>query len=271
MDSETAQKIALGENIDYEHSCGAGGINTAIELAKKLHLQPEILALVNSGDTSGDKSRVVGYGAWSFSDNGAPLSKIERERQGLHTFAAEYGGQLLIAARKSLEQAVQNKTYHPDRNDYDEHLFDRGASFVTLTKQNELRGCIGSIYPHKAIVADVVDNAYAAAMKDARFPPLSAQEMPDISVSISLLSDFERIEYKDEEDLLNKLVPNVDGVIIHDGNRQGLFLPSVWAQIPDKRDFLNNLKLKAGMSPSFWSNDIQVYRFYTVEIKENEN
>ena len=271
MDRETAQKIALGENIDYEHSCGAGGINTAIELAKKLHLQPEILALVNSGDTSGDKSRVVGYGAWSFSDKGAPLSKIERERQGLHTFAAEYGGQLLVAARKSLEEAVQNKTYRPDRKDYDEHLFDRGASFVTLTKQNELRGCIGSIYPHKAIVADVVDNAYAAAMKDVRFPPLSAQEMPEISISISLLSDFERIEYKDEEDLLNKLVPNVDGVIIHDGNRQGLFLPSVWAQIPDKREFLNNLKLKAGMSPSFWSNDIQVYRFYTVEIKENEN
>ena len=86
-----------------------------------------------------------------------------------------------------------------------------------------------------------------------------------------MLTGYERINYKDEADLLSQLRPGVDGLVIRDGNRQGLFLPSVWEQIPDSKNFLNNLKLKAGMSPSFWSNDIKVYRFRTVEIKENAN
>ncbi len=272
MDLQTAAKVEEEQaDIDYHHSCGAGGINTALKLSKKLNYKPEVLALINSGDVSNDKSKVVGYGAWSFSKKGLKISQITREKEGLLKFASEYGQPLLSAARNSIEQSVQGKTYHPDRNNYDDHLFDRGASFVTITKQDELRGCIGSLYPRKAIVADVVDNARAAAMADTRFSPLSTDELPEIAVSISLLTGFEKIRYTDEQDLLNQLVPTVDGVIIRDGNRQGLFLPSVWAQIPDKKSFLDNLKLKAGMSPSFWSNDIQVYRFYTVEIKENEN
>ena len=272
MDTETATKVEEGQDdIDYHHSCGAGGINTALKLAKTLNFKPEVLALINSGDVSNDKTRVVGYGAWSFSQKGLKISQITREKEGLSKFASEYGQSLLIAARNSIEQSVQGKNYQPNRDNYDDHLFDRGASFVTLTKQNELRGCIGSLYPRKAIVADVVDNARAAAMSDTRFSPLSAEELPQVKISISLLTGFEKIRYTDEQDLLNQLIPSIDGVIIRDGNRQGLFLPSVWEQIPDKKAFLDNLKLKAGMSPSFWSNDIQVYRFYTVEIKENEN
>ena len=272
MDLQTAAKVEEGQDdIDYHHSCGAGGINTAIKLAKKLNYKPEVLALINSGDVSQDKSRVVGYGAWSFSQKGLKVSQITKEKEGLLKFASEYGQALLKAARKSIEQSVKGKTYHPDRNSYDDHLFDRGASFVTLTKQKELRGCIGSLYPRKAIVADVVDNARAAAVSDTRFSPLSEEEMPQIAISVSLLTGFEKIRYIDEQDLLNQLVPSIDGVIIRDGSRQGLFLPSVWEQIPDKKAFLDNLKLKAGMSPSFWSNDIKVYRFYTVEIKENGN
>ncbi|MBP5399375.1 MAG: AmmeMemoRadiSam system protein B [Alphaproteobacteria bacterium] len=272
MDTETALKVEEGQDdIDYHHSCGAGGINTALKLAKAFNYKPEVLALINSGDVSNDKSRVVGYGAWSFSQKGLKITKIAREREGLLKFASEYGQPLIAAAHKSLEQSVKGKNYHPDRGSYDDHLFDRGASFVTLTKQNELRGCIGSLYPRKAVVADVVDNARAAALNDTRFSPLTAEELPDIAISISLLTGFEKIRYTDEQDLLNQLVPNVDGVIIRDGSRQGLFLPSVWVQLPDKKAFLDNLKLKAGMSPSFWSNDIQVYRFYTVEIKENAN
>ena len=106
-------------------------------------------------------------------------------------------------------------------------------------------------------------------MEDTRFAPLSAEELPNIKISISLLTGYEKIYYKDEEELLNKIIAGVDGIVIRDGDRQGLFLPSVWEQLPDKKDFLNNLKLKAGMSPSFWSNDINVYRFRTVEVKEN--
>ena len=272
MDNYTAEKISEGQaDVDYHHSCGAGGINTALLLSSKLNLKPEVLALINSGDVSGDKSRVVGYGAWSFSHSGVEISQIEREYNGLLGFSAEYGQQLLLAARKSLAMAVENNKYRPSRREYDDHLFDRGAVFVTLTKNGELRGCVGSLYPRQAVVADVAANAYNAALNDGRFSALTADELNDIQVSISLLTGYEKINYQDEQDLLAQLRPGVDGLVIRDGNRQGLFLPSVWEQIPNRKDFLNNLKLKAGMSPSFWSNDINVYRFRTVEIKENAN
>ena len=270
IDYETATKIANGKaDVDYHHSCGATGINTAMILGQKLGLKPEILALINSGDVSDDKNRVVGYGAWSYSEDGIKPSKIDRETEGLKGFVQEFGTQLLGASRKSLEMAVNDDLYRPSRDDYDEHLFDKGAVFVTLHKNGELRGCIGSLYPRQAVVADVAANTFAAAMEDTRFAPLSAEELPNIKISISLLTGYEKIYYKDEEDLLNKIIAGVDGIVIRDGDRQGLFLPSVWEQLPDKKEFLNNLKLKAGMSPSFWSNDISVYRFRTVEVKEN--
>ena len=272
MDSTTADNISERQaDIDYHHSCGAAGINTALLLSKKLSLKPEILALFNSGDVSDDKKRVVGYGAWSFSDKGVKISELEREYAGLKSFASQYREQMLDAARRSISAAVNNQTYRPSRNEYDEHLFDKGAAFVTLHKNGELRGCIGSLYPRQAIIADIVSNARSAALQDNRFPPLSADEFSAIQISVSLLSGYEKIDYKNEDDLMRQLNPYIDGIVIRDGNRQGLFLPSVWKQFPDKKEFLNNLKLKAGMSPSFWSNDIAVYRFRTVEIKENEN
>jgi len=270
MDGRTAAKIAEGQaDVDYHHSCGAAGINTALILGRQLHLKPEMLALINSGDAGGDKTRVVGYGAWSFGRDGSGVSAVEREYDGLKGFAAEYGGQMLAAARRALQAAVKGETYRPRRRDYAEHLFDRGAVFVTLHKKGELRGCIGSLYPRQAVVADIASNAAAAALEDGRFEPLAAEELDSVRISVSLLTGYERIDYRDEKDLLERLRPGIDGVVIRDGDRQGLFLPSVWEQLPEKESFLNNLKLKAGMSPSFWSNDIRVYRFRTVEVKEN--
>ena len=272
MDNFTADKIAENKpNIDYHHSCGAAGINTALLIGSKLHLKPEVLALINSGDVSDEKNRVVGYGAWSFSSDGLELSRLEREYNGLKSFAAQYKGQLLDAARKSLTAAAGGNAYSPSRSEYEEHMFDRGAAFVTLYKNGNLRGCIGSLYPRQAIVVDVANNAYNAARRDGRFYPVTPDELSDIRISVSMLTGYEKIHYKDEEDLISLIKPGIDGLVIRDGDRQGLFLPSVWEQIPDPRDFLNNLKLKAGMSPSFWSNDITVYRFRTVEVKENED
>ena len=120
-------------------------------------------------------------------------------------------------------------------------------------------------------ITDIAQNAYAAALNDRRFNPVTVEELDKIKISISFLTGYERMIYQDEEDLLKMIEAGTDGMVIRDGNRQGLFLPSVWEQIPDKKEFLQNLKLKAGMSPSYWSNSIKVYRFRTVEIKENEN
>lgn len=276
LDNMTAEMVAQKQAEIEEHmSCGAIGINAALILAKVNNLRPEMLDMLNSGDTAGDKNNVVGYGAWSFSENkqSEPENKgLEAEVENLKTFVDTYGQELIKIAKNSLNYAVDKDKFSPSRNDYDDVLFDKGASFVTLTKKNgDLRGCIGTIVPNQGIAHDVAANTYAAAMEDGRFKPLQPEEVKDLDISISLLSGFERISYTDEKDLLSKINKDIDGVIIRDGNRQGLFLPSVWKQLPDKQEFLNNLKLKAGMNPTYWSNKIKVYRFRTVEIKDNEN
>lgn len=273
------QTNALVENkipmVENHMSCGATGINAAVILSQNNNLFPKLLELANSGDVTGDKTGVVGYGAWSFSEKEeAPkeLSALEKEIKSLNSFASVYGKDLLKIAQIGLEEAVlKNKAYNPSRKDYPDEMFNRGASFVTLTQNGELRGCIGSLLPNQAIADDVASNAYKAALEDKRFSPVSKEELDKIKISISLLSGFEVINYKNENDLLAQIIQGVDGIVIRDGNRQGVFLPAVWKQLPDKQEFFNNLKIKAGMSPSYWSNRIKVYRFRVVEISKDED
>lgn len=277
LDLQTAALIERNRaEIEDHMSCGSIGINAALLLAQKNHLRPEMLELANSGDTAGDKDRVVGYGAWAFSPENKktqpPKDKLDAELDNLREFSSYYGSDLLKIAERALTEAAQEQhRYSPSRRDYPDKVFDKGAAFVTLTKNGELRGCIGTVVPYQAVAHDVAANTFEAAMEDRRFKPLTASELKDIKISLSLLTGYEEINYTDEVDLLTKIRPGIDGLIIRDGDRQGLFLPSVWEQLPDRREFLNNLKLKAGMSPSYWSNKIKVYRFRTLEIKQDEN
>ena len=271
MDTDTAIKIHKNKKIDNHASCGAIGINTALLFAKQNNYHPRMLGLINSGDVSENKDRVVGYGAWSFyPDNkiSNEQSKLEQEVKSLETFSEMYGNILMQIVRISLEKAVKHdKKYSPSRASFPEDIFDKGASFVTLRKDNELRGCIGSIYPNNSIAQDVATNTYSAAMEDKRFSPLKEDELPNIDYSISLLTGFEKIEYKSEHDLLDKIEQGTDGIVIRDGDRQGVFLPSVWSEIPDKKEFFKHLKVKAGMNPNYWNSSIKVYRVRAVEIK----
>lgn len=277
IDSKTAEMINNKDPLLDEHmSCGAIGINAALILAKENNLLPEMLELTNSGNTAGNKEKVVGYGAWSFGqpsdqDIQEPQTLLEKELASLKKFAEFYGDDLFKIARQSLEEAVGKHHYSPSRGDYSDALFDKGATFVTLSKNGELRGCIGTIIPNQAVAQDVASNAYGAAMEDGRFSPLRKEELSEVEISISLLTGFEKIKFKDEAHLLAQLQSGVDGLILRDGNRQGLFLPSVWEQIADPQEFLNNLKLKAGLSPSYWSDKVNIYRFRTLEIKQDEN
>ncbi len=276
LDGHTADMVANNQaELENHMSCGADGINAALLIAKEAALRPEMLELLNSGDTSGDKQRVVGYGAWSFGEGEKPASKpklspLERETENLKLFAAAYKDQLRRIVSRSLAEAVRHKHYSPARKDYGNELFDKGASFVTLKQNGELRGCVGTVVPHVAVAHDLAENAYRAAMEDGRFSPLTEEELSRTRFSISLLTGFERVPYWDESDLLNRIRPGIDGLIIRDGDRQGLFLPSVWKELPDKAEFLKNLKVKAGFNPSYWSNNIKVYRFRTVEINDED-
>ncbi len=139
-----------------------------------------------------------------------------------------------------------------------------GACFVTLERAGQLRGCIGTIEATRPLAEDLVHNAYAAALKDPRFPPVQEDELDGLDISVSLLSAPEPVPADDETDLQNALRPGCDGLIIASARGRATFLPAVWEQLPDPVDFLQQLKRKAGWAPRGWPRDARAAR-YTVE------
>ncbi len=138
------------------------------------------------------------------------------------------------------------------------------ASFVTLKQQSQLRGCIGSLIPRRPLAEDVLCNAFAAAFADPRFPPVALAEVETLSVHLSVLSPLEEIPCRSEQELLAQIRPGIDGLVLEEWYRRGTFLPSVWASLPAKEEFLTHLKIKAGFPPTYWSKALKAYR-YTVE------
>ena len=170
---------------------------------------------------------------------------------------------LLELAHWSIEHGVQ--TGRPLRHrESDPELCELGASFVTLNLNGELRGCIGSLQAHRPLAEDVVENAYNAAFKDPRFPPVNTRELTQLEIHISILSPSEPMHFSSEQDLLQQLRPGVDGLVLQDGFHRGTFLPQVWESLPKPADFLSQLKRKAGLPSFYWSPTLTVER-YTVE------
>ena len=143
-------------------------------------------------------------------------------------------------------------------------LSKHGACFVTLTQHSELRGCIGSLQAHRPLLDDVKSNAESAALHDPRFMPLSAEELDITEIEISLLSPTQAMTFRDEADALAQLRPHVDGVIFEYRNYRSTFLPQVWEQLPQPREFMAHLKYKAGLPVDFWSPEVKLSR-YSVE------
>jgi AmmeMemoRadiSam system protein A len=184
----------------------------------------------------------------------------------------EYRETLLRLARDAICHGLrEGDRLTVDPAQYDESLKKEGASFVTLTEQGDLRGCIGTLQPYQPLVADVAEHAYAAAFRDPRFPPVSEDELDMIEISVSVLGEPEEIVVSDEEDLCRQLVPGVDGVILEYGSLRGTFLPSVWETLTDCATFVRHLKQKAGLAPDFWADGIRAYRYRTESFSETGN
>jgi len=149
-------------------------------------------------------------------------------------------------------------------------LAQPGATFVTLKCSGELRGCIGSLKPLRPLGVDVRENAIAAAFRDPRFPPLAVVEFEATSIEVSLLSADERLDILDEDDLLARLRPGVDGLVLEYGRYRATFLPQVWESLPEPRGFLSALKRKAGLPGDFWSPDVNVSRYGVTKWTESE-
>jgi len=177
---------------------------------------------------------------------------------------------LLRLAREAMECIVRGQKLPPlDKIALTPNLLEQGASFVTLTIRGELRGCIGALEAYQPLAEDVREHAVAAALEDPRFPPVREDELGRIHIEVSRLTPPVPLEYSDSQDLLAKLRPHVDGVILKSDFRRATFLPQVWEKLPKAEDFLDHLCAKMGARSNLWrATKLQVYIYQVEEFHE---
>jgi len=247
------------EKIEDEQACGRFPVKGLLSRARALDLRVTTLDIRNSGDTGGrdHRDRVVGYGAWAL------------EYAGSARLPADDRAMLIDAARRSIANGLKNgRPARVQHGTFPPTLETFRASFVTLNQDGRLRGCIGSVVPHRSLIEDVATNAHKAAFGDPRFPQLTAAEVDSLDLSVSILSHARPITFGSEAEAVDALQPDVDGVILQangpDGQpRRGLFLPQVWETVPKAEQFLRHLKAKAGLPQDYWDSSIRLWRYTT--------
>ena len=269
-DQATVQRIlGFASDLHGDEACGAMPLNGALIAARRHGLQPRLLALCNSGDTAGDRQRVVGYGAITF--EAAPA---QAGAGGVETTSAaadaSLGPALLATARAEIAGALGLAAPAPPAH---ARLQAPGASFVTLhDARGALRGCIGQLEAYRPLGEDVRHNARAAALRDPRFPPLTAAEWPGLQIEVSVLDPLELLPATATlKTAAAGLRPGIDGVLLEWRGRRATFLPQVWAQLPQPRGYLQALLQKAGLSLDFWASDIQLWRYQVTAFEEARN
>ncbi len=264
MDGATVAAIAdRAVNITHEQACGATPVNALMQVARARGLTVELIDQSNSGDTAGPRDRVVGYASFALYEGGDTVAAAANLGHGPETvvpqwFPADGGALLVRLARAAMERVLGLPVSFSLTAPWLEQV---AAVFVTLTRDGALRGCIGSLTAHRALALDVAENAVAAALRDPRFAPVNAQELPALKVEVSLLTTPVALLFDSEADALAQLRPQQDGLIFEASGRRSTFLPQVWEQLPVPRAFLAALKEKAGLSANYWGADVKLSRY----------
>jgi AmmeMemoRadiSam system protein A len=252
VDAGTVARILdLRSDIDHEHACGGTPVNGLLLTAHRRHMKVQLLDLRNSGDTAGSRDRVVGYAAFAV----LPADGLQ----------ANVGATLVAWARDAISEKFGATPVPPAPTGW---LQQPQATFVTLTRQGDLRGCIGSLEPKRPLGLDVRENAVGAAFRDPRFSPLTADEWRHTRVEVSLLSPLEALDPPSEKALQTMLRPGIDGVLIQYGHHRSTFLPQVWEQLPQPAEFLANLRRKAGLPPDLFEPGFKVWRYTVAKWRE---
>ena len=275
-DADTVEAVLSGNKNAGLDACGEGPIRIAMELAKSMNVEPRLLDARNSYDTApqyGAPGRVVGYASIVYLPKNDAMRRVghtkntKTDRSSLEEISSEDKSFFLKRAREVLERSVRGETDTAPLIVPAIGREKRGC-FVTLTKGGRLRGCIGYLSGIKPLHEAVADNARSAAFSDPRFPRVEAGELSKVRIEISVLTNPTALSYEDPDDLLAKIRPDIDGVILKKGTAQSTFLPQVWEQLPKKETFLEHLARKAGLAADAWKTaDYQVYR--ALHFEEN--
>ncbi len=262
-----AKVMALDGTLDHQQACGATPVNALLQMAGPRGLRIEQIDRCNSGDTAGDRERVVGYASFALYE---PAGAGAGAGSGA-LLSPEQGLALVQLARASLHEATgAGREPVPGLKSFQAP----GAAFVTLTAQGQLRGCIGSLQATRPLADDVRANAAAAALQDPRFPPVTAAEVPGLVVEVSVLTAPRPLAFANESHALWQLSPGEDGVIFeceHQGRAwRSTYLPQVWEQIASPRAFLAHLKVKAGLPFDFWSPQVRLATYRVQKFSEAE-
>ncbi len=247
--------------LNHDQACGATPINGLLTAALRRGLKPELLDLRNSGDTAGDRSRVVGYASIAFFESAAEIYESGPSRAD-----TDSRGPVLLSLARAAIGDIFGLGLAVDAGH--EFLLEDIATFVTLTRNGRLRGCIGSLEARRSLLEDVKANAKAAAFLDPRFEPLTQTEFLTTRIEVSVLAPPESLEFTNQAEALAQIRSGVDGLIVEHGGKRGTFLPQVWESIPDPAEFLRQLKLKAGLGPTFWADDLRLLRYTVVKFSE---
>ena len=289
MDDQTRQAIegldisALGD----KQACGRYAVKGLMQVARERGLSPSTVDVRNSGDTAGDKDRVVGYGSWVFvpSRDAQPKPRTPRQSddptalpvedfaEATRQMMTNFGANMLQVAAASICYTLQSgKQLMANIETFPPELRENGASFVTLDLDKKLRGCVGTLQSARPLIADIADNAHRAAFKDRRFSPLTKEELmgAERDLSISVLSPQVPMTFKDEADLLGQLRPKLDGLVIQDQGKRAVFLPIVWDSLGEPAPFIRHLKRKAGLTEDHWSDTFRAWRFTTEVVHSQQ-
>ena len=257
-DQRTRRAILEGRTRDigpYD-ACGCIPVAGLMLAARAQGMVPRTLAVATSADSSGDTRRVVGYGSFAF---GPPCPLSDDDRRWL-----------LARARTAIAHELASRAPDPlTDEDVPEHALVPGATFVTLERDGELVGCIGSLEARRPLWRDVARNARAAAFADPRFAALAPGDLDRTVIKVSVLSGLDPLP-AGHDDLVDALRPGIDGVLLEAGGRRGTFLPAVWDKLPAAEQFVDRLVGKAGLPEKSWPADAQVWRYTTDEFGDDE-
>jgi len=262
-DQQTCHQITFRESeVASSQACGYQGLNGFLYLARSFDMPVEQVHYSHSGLHGGDNNRVVGYGAFIAESPKrfcVPESlAITRSQQDL----------LLKVAREVITKSIARDSFHVNTENWAPQLMFRRATFVSLHINNVLRGCIGSLRAHQPLAIDIAQNAVKAALSDPRFSPVSLEEVPKLTIDVSILSTPEQVYPNSQSDLCSLITPGVDGVTIQSGESRATFLPLVWHTLTSPEEFIDKLKAKADIPRDDWPENTQVWIYQAIEFSD---